>query len=561
MEFMTPIVGTQGLGKAFLRIATRLTGRFDGWRLCALGIALAAAAPVALIFLAFLDPEPEIWRHLATTVLVDVMVNTAMAALGVLVGTAFLGIACAWLTGACDFPGRTFFSWALLLPLAMPTYVMAFVYLGLLDYAGPVRSFLRASTMWGDGWFPPFRSAGGVIVVLSLALFPYVYLLVKSAFQTRGIRAMEAARSLGCSPWRAFFRVTLPMARPWIAGGAMLVLMETLADFGAVAVFNFDTFTTTIYKTWFGFFSLPAAAQLSSMLVMMVVAAGILEERLRGRMRFAQSGRGEPKARPIVLRGWRKWAAASFSGSVVLAAFVIPMAQLLFWAVGTYRVELDGRYLKLVGNTLLLGISGATLVIVAALILAVVRRHREDRATRMILRSATFGYAVPGTVLAVGITLVLADFERVVNHLLGFSLPSIPPVALQGTVLTVLAAYGIRFMTVGFNPIEGALHRISSNVEDAARGLGLRGGSLLSKVYLPLLRPGLVTAALLVVVEVVKEMPITLMTRPFGWDTLAVKIFELTSEGEWERAALPGVLLVLAGLIPVIFLTREADRT
>ena len=522
-------------------------------------IAVLVLVPLAVIVFAWAEPAWDIWEHLRQNLLSRLILNTLKLVLGVLAGTLLIGVSLAWLTGACEFPGRQMFSWALLLPLAMPTYVLAFVTLGLFDYTGPVQSTLRE---WlGRGiWFPNMRSAGGVIMVMSLALYPYVYLLSRNAFQTQGKRALEAAQSLGCSPTLGFFKVVLPMARPWIAGGASLVLMEALADFGAVSIFNYDTFTTAIYKAWFGFFSLPAAAQLASLLVAMVFVLVVIEQRLRQRMRFTQS-RLSPQAERIRLTGWLRWLACGYCFTVLSIAFLLPVFQLIKWTLFVFREEFDGRYLERLSHSLILGLSSAALIVFVALLLSYTTRRHHDRLTYLLVRIATLGYALPGTVLAVGIFIPLAwldnwliDFMRSQFNIQTFQL-------LKGTIFIMMIAYLIRFMAAGFKPIDSAMHRVTSNIDEASRLMGLRGVRLLVKIHLPILRGGIFTALTLVFVDVMKEMPITLMTRPFGWDTLAVKIFELTSEGEWERAALPALTLVLSGLLPIVLLMRQADKT
>ncbi len=538
---------------------SRFISQPSGWQWLTIGVALLVLAPLSVLFLSWLEPAWEIWSHLGQTLLGQLLLNTGKLVIGVSLGTLLLGVSLAWLTGACDFPGRKHFSWLLLLPLAMPTYVLAFVCLGLFDFAGPVQTQLRA--WFGRGvWFPDIRSAAGVVLVMSLALYPYVYLLARNAFATQGKRALEAAESLGCSPVEGFFRVVLPMARPWIAGGATLVLMEALADFGAVSIFNYDTFTTAIYKAWFGFFSLPAAAQLSTLLVVLVFALIVLEQKLRKRMRFAQS-RVAPQAERIKLSGSKRWLASIYCAAVLLIAFLLPTLQLLSWSLEVFHQEFDSRYLALLGRSLTLGLSSALLIAAVALLLAYASRRHQDQLTQILTRIATLGYALPGTVLAVGIFIPLATIDNFFIDLardnFGLELPQL----LQGTILIMLIAYLIRFMAAGFKSIDSAMHRVTSNIDEASRLMGLRGIQLLAKVHLPMLRGGLFTALTLVFVDVMKEMPITLMTRPFGWDTLAVKIFELTSEGEWERAALPALTLLLSGLLPIVLLMRGTEKS
>jgi len=539
----------------------RIRNQADGWRLAALFLSTCVILPLAVIFYFLLQPELDIWRHLVETLLADLIFNTIILTAGVLTGTFLLGVSLAWLTGVCDFPGRKLLSWALLLPMAMPTYVLAFVTLGLFDFSGPLQTALRAWLPAAGRWFPDIRSAGGVIVVMTLALYPYVYLLARSAFRTQGKRALEAARSLGYGQVDAFWKVSLPMARPWIAGGLLLVLMETLADFGAVSIFNYDTFTTAIYKAWYGFFSLAAAAQLSALLVLLVFLVVAIEQRMRSRTRFNQSGRMTMEAERIVLRGWGRWAAAGYAGGVILLAFVIPFAQLLNWSWQIFATEFNSRYWGFLTNSLILAVLATGLVTLSSLCLSYARRKHADKLTRLLVRISVMGYALPGTVLAVGIFIAVNAFDNTLVGVARIFTPVESGRLLQGTVFVVMAAYVVRFMAAGFNAVDSAMHRLTPSLDEAAISLGTTGFRLIRRVHLPILKNGLLTAVVLVFVDVMKELPITLMTRPFGWDTLAVKIFELTSEGEWERAALPAVVLVLGGLVPVILLTRRADAT
>jgi len=529
------------------------------------GIAFVAALgviiPILVIFSSFLHPEPKIWQHIVDILLVDLLKNTLRLCIGVLAGTFVLGVGAAWLTAVCDFPGRKFFNWALMLPLAVPTYVFAFVFIGLLDFSGPVQTLLRTHVDSSLKWFPNIRSSGGVIVVMSLALYPYVYLLARNAFKTQGKRVMEVSQSLGHSRTKAFFKAALPMARPWIASGLMLVLMETLADFGAVSIFNYDTFTTGIYKAWFGFFSLSAAAQLSSVLLIFVFVVIIVEQQLRAKMQFTQVGKMTTEASRIRLDGWKKWIAFGFLSTILLIAFFIPCLQLLVWVVRSISVELDSRYIGLLFRSIFFSSIAAAVITGLGLLMAYIQRKYSDFTTKWTIRLSTMGYALPGTVLAVGIVIMVGFADRqiiwVVKEISGIQLNSI----LSGTIITVIFAYTVRFLTAGFNSINSSMLRITRSLDEASTILGITGLNLLRRIHVPILKNGLYTAAMLVFVDVMKEMPITLMTRPFGWDTLAVKIYELTSEGEWQRAALPSITLVLASLIPLILLNKKSERT
>ncbi len=536
-------------------IASWLNVSVRGWRAASLAVALTVAAPIFVVAAAWFTPATDVWRHIAETVLAELLAHTAVLALGVGFGVLVLGTALAWLTATCEFPGRRFFDWALMLPLAIPAYVLAFVYVGLLDFSGPVQTWLRG---FGVTTFPPVRSGGGVVAVMVLAFYPYVYMLARAAFLAHGRAALETGRVFGLNPWRAFWHASLPMARPALAAGTALAIMEALADFGAVAVFNYDTFTTAIYKAWQGLFSLPAAAQLSSLLLLFVAVALITEQRLRGGARYDVSFK-PPRAR-YRLAGWRRAGATGFAGLVLLLAFIVPVTQLLLWVWRTAYQDFDARYAGFFLNTLTLGAAAAAVTTFFALLLAYTYRLKPDRFTRAAVHFATLGYALPGSVLAVGIMVSFVWIDRNmlegVQRLLGFE----PTLLLTGTLIALILAYGVRFMAVAHGPIDSTFERIKPSLWQAARSLGASNWEILWRVSIPMLRTGLLSAGLLVFVEVMKEMPATLLLRPFGWDTLATRIFEMTSEGEWERAALPAVTLVLAGLIPVVMLVRRSAR-
>lgn len=532
--------------------------RFSGWTLLALTVAALVLVPVVVTFSSFARVEGDILAHLIEFALPELVGNTLWLVLGVGIGVSVLGVSLAWLTAMCDFPGRRLFDWALLLPLALPAYVTAFVAIGLLDFTGPLQTWLREG--WGITGLPEIRSRGGVILVMSLALYPYVYLIAKNAFATQGAIALEAAQSLGLSRTQGFFRVALPMARPWIAAGLMLALMETLADFGTMAIFNYDTFTTAIYKAWYSLFSLAAAAQLASILILFVLVAVVFEQRSRTKMRYGAVGRSAAQRR-IKLSPALAALAFVYAGSVLAIAFLIPVTQLAVWTREVIAVDLDARYWAFAWHSVLLAGIGALMVVMVALLLAYAGRQRPGSAMIWTQRLATLGYAFPGAVLAVGLFIPVAALD---NWLIdtgrawfGFDGTEI----LKGTLLVMLLAYLVRFLAVGFGPIDSGLHRITRNVDEAARNLGTSTTGLLTRVHLPMLRASLLTAATFAFVDIMKEMPITLMTRPFGWDTLAVRVFEMTSEGEWERAALPSLAIVIAGIIPIILLTWRGTHS
>ncbi len=523
------------------------------------GLALVVAAlvlmPMLVLFSSWSEIQTDIWSHLWQTQLPTLLGNTLMLLAGVTFGVLLLGVSLAWLTAVCEFPGRRWLDWALMLPFAVPAYVLAFVFVGLLDFSGPVQSFLRQQI---SGFtYVNVRGTVGVVTVLVLVFYPYVYMLARGAFLAQGRGLMDAARILGVSPLQGFVRVALPMARPAIAAGVALALMETLADFGAVSVFNYDTFTTAIYKSWYGFFNLQSAAQLATLLLLLVALALTCERRVRGKARFEEHERrtGQNRYR---LTGLRAWLASGYCMLVVLVAFGIPVLQLLVWNLKTGWVDLDARYLDLIAHTLFLGAMAALLTVLLALLLAVARRLHQDRWTRVAVSISTLGYALPGSVLAVGMMIAFTQADHLLAPLYrSFGWGS---QVLMGSVFVLVLAYCIRFMAVAFGPIDSGLARIRPALGEAARLLGCRPWGVAQRVYLPMLMPGLFSALVLVFVDVLKEMPATLLMRPFGWDTLAVRIYEMTSEGEWERAALPALTLVLVGLLPVIMLMRRSAQ-
>ena len=527
------------------------------WYPISFAVAFLVLLPLSVLLLSWGEVDGEIWSHLWDTQMPRLLGNTLVLVIGVSVGVTVIGVSLAWLISLCEFPGRRWLDWALMLPFAVPAYVLAFVFIGLFDFSGPVQTLLRE--WFGSGLrLPRVRSTGGVITVLVLVFYPYVYLLARAAFLAQGKGLMEAARVLGQSPWQAFWRVALPMARPAIGAGLALAVMETLADFGAVSVFNFDTFTTAIYKTWYGFFSLSSAAQLASLLLLGVCLVLYGERRARGASRPASE---RPRGKALYhLHGFKALAATAWCSLVFACAFVIPMLQLLVWFWQRGRFDLDERYAGLILHTLYLGGMAALLTVCVALLLAFAHRLAPARPVRAAVGLANLGYALPGSVLAVSLMLAFSYLDKHLVIPLSGWLGGAGKPLLLGSLGALLLAYLVRFMAVAYGPLENGLARIRPSLPEASRSLGVGGPELFFRVYLPLLLPGTLSAALLVFVDVLKEMPATLLMRPFGWDTLAVRIFEMTSEGEWARASLPALTLVLVGLLPVVGLIRRSAR-
>ena len=524
-------------------------------------IGLLVALPVLSVGAnLFAGETGSTWAHLAETVLREYVTNSLLLSLWVGLGVAVLGVATAWFTAMTDFPGRRSFEWALLLPLAMPAYVMAYVYTDLLQFVGPVQSFLRETFGWrrGDYWFPEIRSLGGAALMFVCVLYPYVYLLARTAFLERGSSTFEAARSLGLSPFAAFLRVSLPLARPAVAAGVTLALMETLADYGTVAYFAVPTFTTGIYRAWFSLGDRVAAAQLAGALLAFVLLLLALERASRGRARFAETGRRKAMRRPLA--GWHATGAFFVCLLPLALGFLLPAGLLFNLALADGDSAFGARYLVLAKNSLTVAGISALLAVVLAVLLAYGQRLRPMLATRAINRVVGLGYAVPGSVIAVG---VLIPVTRIDHWLAAQWLDwfgTNPGLILTGGIAALIYAYLARFLAIALHTVDAGLARVTPSMDAAAKSLGCGPGETLRRVHVPLLSGSLFTAALLVFVDVMKELPATLVMRPFNFDTLATQTFILAADERLAEASTAALAIVGVGLLPVILLARQIGR-
>lgn len=531
-------------------------GRVPGWTIVGVLVALAVAGPLVALPASFIA-SGEALDQIAASLLPSALANSILLAVGVGAGTLALGGGLAVLVSFYDFPGRRWLDWALVLPMAMPAYVLVFVLLGQYGSANP----LQTSLLGGGLALPDPRGAGGAIVVLSAVLYPYVYVLGRSAFLGQSRQAMEAARSLGRTYGQAVRGVALPLARPALAGGAALAIMEALADFGAVNLLGFETLTSAIYRVWYGAFDQAAALQLATVLVGLALTMVALERLLRGRARYHQAlARGDAVA-PLRLEGARRWLAPALPCLLLAAIFAVPVLQLVAWSVetlleGTLGSDLAGAAL----NTLLLAVVAAAIAVMTSTVVAYGQRVRPSRVGRVSARLAAVGYAVPGTVIAVAVYVPLVWVDRrlgdAADGLLGIDLGLL----FTGTILGLVLAYVVRFHALAFFAVEARMGRISPSLDDAARALGADRARVLADVHVPLLWPGVLTAALLVVVEVMKELPATALLRPLGGDTLAITVWEATKDSRFDVAALPALGIVAVSLIPVILLIRLSRR-
>lgn len=526
------------------------------WVLACIALAIPLLVPIAVVASSLLAPASEAWNHITATVLPGYIRTSLVLMAAVLVGVCVVGVACAWLVTAFEFPGRATLEWALLLPLAVPAYVVAYAYTDWLQFSGPVQTWLREAMGWqrGDYWFPDVRSLGGAAAMFVCVLYPYVYMLARVAFLEQSPSVSEAGRTLGLSPRAAFFRLSLPLARPAIAAGAALALMETLADFGTVAYFGVQTFTTGIFRAWLSMGDAVAAAKLS-MLLLAFVAFVVAAERLaRGRARFHDVQRKARRSRRP-LQGPR--AAAAFIACVLplAAGFAVPVLLLAKMSLAGGDEQFGPRFLRLAFNSATLAALTALAAVAVALVLGYGARLSRSRIAQGVNRLASLGYAVPGAVIAIG---VLVPVTRLDRWLADAGLAA--GLVLTGSIAMLIYAYLIRFLAIALQTVEAGLSRVTPHMEEAARSLGMGAAQTLRRVHAPILRSSLVTAALLVFVDVMKELPATFVMRPFNFDTLAVQAYNLASDERLAEASTASLAIVAVGLLPVIVASRRLVR-
>jgi iron(III) transport system permease protein len=534
----------------------------DRWSVLTLALAGAVALPVLVVFASLLVPHGEIWGHLAATVLGGYVWNTLWLALGVGSGVALIGVGAAWLVTMCAFPGRSLCEWALLLPLAVPTYIIGYTYTDLLQYAGPVQAGLRELMGWSrqDYWFPAIRSLGGAILVMTLVLYPYVYLLARAAFLSQSSCLLDVSRTLGRGPWRHFAEVAVPMARPAIAGGVALALMETLADFGTVQYFGVNTFTTGIYRTWFSLGQPVAAAQLAALLMTFVLLLLWLEQGARRQARYDHTAAARPLA-CYRLAGARRWLALAACALPIGLGFLVPVLALLRMTLAQGDALLAQKFAELAWNSFTLAAIAAVVIVGCATLVAYGLRLRPAPLLWAASRVAGLGYAIPGAVIAVGVLIPFARLDNAIDAVSVAWLGIPTGLVLTGTIAGLVFAYLVRFLAVALNGVEAGLGKINRNLDDAARMLGHRPGRSLLRVHLPLLRGTLLTALMMVFVDVLKELPATLILRPFNFETLAVRVYRFASDERLAEASTAALAIVVVGILPVILLSRAIARS
>lgn len=523
-----------------------------------IAVAILFFVPIGSVLINIALPASDTWFHIVETVLAAYIKNTLWLALGVGVGVVIIGTGTAWLVTLCQFPGRQIFEWALILPLAAPAFVIAYAYTDALQFVGPVQTTLRDWFGWGVGdyWFPQVRSLPGAIAMLTFTLYPYVYLLARAVFVQQSACVLEVSRTLGCTPWQSFRRVAVPAARPAIVAGTALALMETLADYGTVAFFGVQTFTTGIVRAWTSFGDPIVAGQLASVLLGFVFIALSLEQWSRARSRYHHTSVRYRQLPNFRLRGVRAAAAVAGCGIPVFVGFVAPVFILIEMALGTDFAVAGSAVLGWAGNSFLLGCVTAVLAVSLSLMMAMGARLMPHPMVRSANRVASLGYAIPGTVMAVGVLAPAAFIDRSLNAWIMDTFGVSIGLVFVGSIGVLVFAYLVRFLAVAFGSVESGLAKINPNMESVARVLGRGPASTFLRIHIPIMRASLLTAVLLVFVDVVKELPATLLLRPFNFDTLAVQAYNFAADERLAEAALPSLMIVAVGVIPVAILSK-----
>ena len=537
---------------------------WNAWTIFVVAIAFLISAPVIFVLSSIFSDTGEIWSHLASTVLPRYLLNSFILMLGVGCGVSVIGVGAAWLVTMCRFPGSRIFEWAMLLPLATPAYILAYTYTELLEFYGPVQMWLREIFGWtsvSDYWFPQIRSLGGAIALLTLTLYPYVYLLTRVAFLEQSTCTLEASRSLGANPWRSFFTIALPLARPAIMAGLALALMETLNDFGTVQYFGVDTFTTGIYRTWFGMGERVAAAQLAAVLLLFILWLILLELWSRRQAKYYQTTSQQQQLKRFPLDGIRGIATSFACLFPVFLGFLLPAGLLLEMTITESGASFRGRFWDYASHSLTLAGITAVLGGAIALLMAYGVRLNRNWGMGISTRIAAMGYAIPGSVIAVGILIPIGTIDNAIDGFMRSMFGISTGLLLSGTMTALVFAYLVRFMAVAFGAVESSLVKIKPSLDDASRSLGYGVTKTLIKVHVPMMWGGLLTGAMLTFVDVMKELPATMVIRPFNFDTLAIRVYNLAADERLSEAAGPALAIVLVGIIPVIILSLKIAKS
>ena len=541
-----------------------MISKFTPYKLLPWGVACILVMPiVALVLSAFEMDDSGSFRHLFDTVLLTYSLNTLLLILGVITLSFIIALPLAWFVACCEFPSRRILQWALMLPLALPPYIVAIVYTDLLDYSGPIQQIMREVMGWqhyADYFFPNIRSLPGAILILSLTLYPYLYLLLRGAFLGQSGDLFQAARSLGMSPLRAFFKVSLPLSRSATAVGLSLIAMESLGDFATVNYFAVSTLTTGVYDTWLELGSLNTAAKISSLMLLILVILISLENYSRRKLKVFQGKGATHTELRFVLRGWKKYITLSLCWGLLFFAFILPIFTLVYYAFHYMEQSINESLWQYSLNSFWLAIIVAFLALAIALIVNFYQRLSPGVMAKIAIRLSSLGYAVPGTVVAIAVLIPFSSLDIWFNRLLVEYSFSRVGLLFSGSLFILVMAYLVRFSAIAVGSIESSLNQVSPSLDDASRSLGVSPAKTIYRVNLPLIRKGMLTAFILVFIEAMKELPTALLLRPFNFETLATYVYQFVSDEMIELAALPALIIVLMGLLPFIIVNRLLER-
>ncbi|EKO3477791.1 ABC transporter permease [Vibrio fluvialis] len=532
------------------------------WKTSSVALATLLVLPILAIFFTAIGQTDDVFAHLMSTVMPTYAFNTVVLTLSVMALALLFGIPSAWLMAMCRLPGEKVLQWALVLPLAIPGYIVGYIFTGWFDYAGPIQVWLRAQTGWmaGEYYFPDIRSLAGASIVLALVLYPYVYLMCRAAFMEQNVSLLQSARLLKCSPWESFRRISLPLVRPSIAVALSLVAMETVGDFGTVSYFAVNTLTTAVYDTWMNYSNLTAAAKISAVMLVIVLLLLSAERYSRRRQKLYQSQFNSHEDFRYALRGWKKWLALLWCWGLVCVAFIFPLLQLLSYAYTYFEQSWTAEFREYALNSLQVSLSAAVIGVAVALVVNFYSRLKSNRVSVALMRLSSMGYAVPGTVLAIGVMVPVLTLDHAVNDVAKAMQWGRPGLIFSGTMFAIIFALIVRFSAVAIGSIESSLNKISPSLDMAARTMGCQANTMLWRIHLPLVRRGALIAGLLVFIESMKELNAALLLRPFNFETLATYVYNYASDEHLELAALPAVLLVLVGLIPLVVVNRSLEQ-
>ncbi|MGR3662841.1 MAG: ABC transporter permease [Paracoccaceae bacterium] len=542
-------------------VRTALRPGFDRWSVGAVVVALLVLLPIFAVLWIALTPDQNIWPHLISTTLPRYVKTTVILVFWVGLIAGVTGSLTAWMVVMYRFPGSRWLEWLLLLPLAIPAYVGAYALVDFLEYAGPVQTALRESFGWKssrDYWFPEIRSVGAAIIVLSGALFPYVFLLAKSAFREQSGGAYEVARALGAGPVARFWRVGLPLARPAIAAGIAIVMMETISDFGVVAFFAVQTLTTGIFSTWLEGGNAAGAAQIASVVLIFVFVLVAMEKRSRGQLRFFRMSRQQRAVVALPLAGWRGWLASVLCFIPFAVGFILPFAVILSHALKNTSGWVDPGLLLALSNTFLVAGTAAVVTVVAAVFMVYGARLTGRRLPALLVPLTTIGYAAPGAILGIGLLYPMSFVDHFIADTVEITTGRDIGLLMTGSAFAIIYAYTVRFFAIAQGSVDSAFGRISPSLPMAGRALGLTAGGVLRRIHIPLIRGSLGTALLLVFVDCVKELPATLLLRPFNFNTLSTRVYEQASLEKIGDAAPAAILVIGVGLAAVLLMTRTS---